>query len=145
MWLINWIPGLLFIRFTDALCTRFVGDTVLRGANPVAKVNSLCSWSRHKQRGAEWKGERKPCFARPRSKARLTSGGPRPHSAVSVQVDLCWKGSLFRAEHEEGVLIWGCFSEGTERCRQTPRVTLGSTQGSAEPECVRLGTTPVKL
>lgn len=45
MWLINWIPGLLFIRFTDALCTRFVGDTVLRGANPVAKVNSLCSWS----------------------------------------------------------------------------------------------------
>lgn len=59
MWLINWIPGLLFIRFTDALDTRFVGDTVLQGANPIAKVNSLCSWSRHKQRGGEWKGEMK--------------------------------------------------------------------------------------
>lgn len=144
MWLINWIPGLLFIRFTDALYTRFVGDTVLQGANPVAKVNSLCSWSstQAKRRGMEgWDG----AMLRPRSKARLTLGDSLPHSAgISPGRPVLKRFSLLSCAWR-GVLFWGCFSKGTERCRQTPRVTPVPTQGSAELECGRLGATPVKL
>lgn len=44
MWLINWIPGLLFIHFTDVLYAAFLGDSLCCTVKIlISQVNSACS------------------------------------------------------------------------------------------------------